>query len=127
MNGIKFLLDTNVILGLLQNQPKVIKTLERLELDTGACAYSSVTRMELLGFPGITTQESQLINSRLEMLERLPIVTAIEDETIAVRKQSRLKLPDAIICATALIHNVQLVTFDEQLRSVYRHLAAQAD
>ena len=127
MNGIRFLLDTNVILGLLKNQPMVIEVLEKLELDVEACAYSSVTRMELLGFPGITTQESQLINSRLEMLERLPIVTAIEDETIAVRKQSRLKLPDAIICATALIHNVQLVTFDEQLRSVYRHLAAQAD
>lgn len=127
MNGIRFLLDTNVILGLLQNQPKVIEALERLELDTEACAYSSVTRIELLGFPGITTQERQLINSKLEMLERLPIVTAIEDETIAIRKQSRLKLPDAIICATALVHNVQLVTFDEQLRSAYRHLAAQAD
>lgn len=127
MNGTRFLLDTNVILGLLQNQPKVIEALERLELDTEACAYSSVTRMELPGFPGITTQESQLINSKLEMLERLPIVTAIEDETIAIRKQSRLKLPDAIICATALVHNVQLVTFDEQLRSAYRHLAAQAD
>ncbi len=37
------------------------------------------------------------------------------DETIELRRTTRLKLPDAIIVATAIAHKLLLVTCDEQL------------
>lgn len=39
----------------------------------------------------------------------------VADETIELRRTTRLKLPDAIIVATAIAHKLLLVTCDEQL------------
>lgn len=39
----------------------------------------------------------------------------IEDKVVELRKTTGLKLPDAIIVATALVHKLKLVTCDEQL------------
>lgn len=51
MNGIKYLLDTNFILGLLKATPEVLAVVTDRDLLASSCAYSAVTRMELLGFP----------------------------------------------------------------------------
>jgi len=51
MSGIKFLLDTNYILGLLKSQPVVLEELALRQIGIGECAYSAITRIELLGFP----------------------------------------------------------------------------
>ncbi len=82
------------------------------------CAYSAVTRMELLGFPGLSADEETLIHSRLEALTYLPIDSTVEDAAISLRRQRRIKLPNAVIAATALTHRLQLLTLDEGLRSV---------
>ena len=54
MNGVRFLLDTNYVIGLVKQQEIVIKTVTDRAIETKACTYSFVTRIELLGFPGIT-------------------------------------------------------------------------
>jgi predicted nucleic acid-binding protein len=51
MSGIDYLLDTNFILGMLKSSPQVIERLQTMPISAGQCAYSAVTRMELLGFP----------------------------------------------------------------------------
>ena len=61
MSGCKFLLDTNFILGMLKGTPAVVELIQRERLMAGQCAYSAITRMELLGFPGITPVEDMLI------------------------------------------------------------------
>ena len=53
MNGIKCLLDTNIILGIVKGNADAVSKLKGLDLKN--CAFSSITRMELLGFPGITS------------------------------------------------------------------------
>ena len=65
MSGINYLLDTNFVLGLLKSTPEVIEILSRRQLLASNCAFSAVTRMELLGFPGLTADEEQLISDRL--------------------------------------------------------------
>jgi len=39
-----------------------------------------------------------------------PISSLVEQETIRLRKALRIKLPDAIIAATALVHDQVLIT-----------------
>ncbi len=46
MNGVKYLLDTNIILGIIKGNPDAGIKLKGINLKT--CAYSSITRMELL-------------------------------------------------------------------------------
>lgn len=118
MSGTKYLLDTNYILGVLKCQPEIQADIALRALTIGQCAYSSVTRMELLGFPGITRQEEALIRQKLERLVYLPITRAVEDMTISLRLARKIKLPDAIIAATALCSGLELLTQDNHLKTV---------
>ena len=118
MNGVEYLLDTNFILGMLKSTPVVLEQLAVQHLVASQCAYSAVTRMELLGFPGITLEEDELIRYRLAQFKYLPIDSAVEDQAIQLRRSRRVKLPDALIAATALCHGLQLLTLDSGLMSV---------
>jgi hypothetical protein len=53
MSGIKYLLDTNFILGLLRAQPEVLSEVAARNLFFSECAFSAITRMEILGFAGL--------------------------------------------------------------------------
>jgi len=122
MSGIKYLLDTNYILGILKGQPEIVAEIATRALSVGQCAYSSVTRMELLGFPGITRQEETLIRQKLERLSYLPITRAVEDMAISLRQARKIKLPDAIIASTALCSGLELLTQDQHLQAVIQSL-----
>ena len=79
MNGIKYLLDSNIILGIIKGNPDAGIKLKGINLKT--CAYSSVTRMELLGFPDITANEIKIISSLLSQMAQLRTQDLIKPET----------------------------------------------
>ena len=118
MSGIKVLLDTNFILGMLKSMPEVLAVTASRDLLADECAYSAVTRMELLGFPGIDVAEDILIRDRLSRFAYLSITPAIEDAAIDIRRKRRVKLPDALIAATALVHGLNLLTLDAGLMAL---------
>jgi hypothetical protein len=117
MNGIKFLLDTNFILGMLKSTPSVLETLAAKRLTSTQCAFSAITRMELLGFPGITPAEERLIRATLDQFRYLAISFEVEEAAIEIRRLRRIKLPDALIAATALCHGLELLTLDAGLQA----------
>jgi predicted nucleic acid-binding protein len=118
MSGLKFLLDTNFILGLLKSQPVVLEVVGLRNLTIGECAYSAITRIELLGFPEISRDEESLIRQKLERLTYLPLSRAVEDVAVSLRQTRKIKLPDAVIAATALCAGIELLTLDKHLQSV---------
>jgi predicted nucleic acid-binding protein len=59
MNGARFLLDTNFIIGLLKGHPAIAELVRERGMVLAECTYSSITRMELLGYPGITGEHEQ--------------------------------------------------------------------
>jgi predicted nucleic acid-binding protein len=71
MNGIKYLLDTNIVIGLLQRDLIVLEILKNKQIQIGECAYSAITRMELLSFPSITPTEKESV---VFLLQRFPII-----------------------------------------------------
>jgi predicted nucleic acid-binding protein len=115
MSGNKYLLDTNFFLGILKSNPLVLAELSSRRLFAGECSYSAVTRMELLGFHSITREEESLIVQKLEHLTYLPLTRDIEDKVIELRQLRKIKLPDAIIAATALCSGIDLLTLDRHL------------
>jgi len=120
MSGVKYLLDTNFILGMLKSSPAVLQTLTERQLTADQCAFSAITRMELLGFPGITTNEQHLVQQTLDRFRYLAISLEIEDKAISMRRTRQVKLPDALIAATALCHDLELLTLDRDLQSVMK-------
>lgn len=115
MSGIKYLLDTNIAIGLLQRNPSVLELFQLKQITITECAYSSITRMELLSFPALSLPEKQAIEGLLNRMTYLAITPTIENETISFRQTHKTKLPDSIIAATANHHQLELLTFDKKL------------
>ena len=122
MSGIKYLLDTNVILGVLKGTESALNLAKPLSFEN--CFYSTITRMELLGFSGISQTENDQIESMLSHMISLPIDKHVEDKVIDIRRLRTLKLPDAIIAATALTNEVTLLTLDKKLNDIYEDAAS---
>jgi predicted nucleic acid-binding protein len=118
MSGIKYLLDTNFVLGLLKATPEALAIVTERDLLASNCAYSAVTRMELLGYPNITSDEERLISDRLSKFTYLSISSEVEDLAIALRRTRKLKLPDALIAATAIHYSLELLTLDQALLAI---------
>lgn len=112
MSGTDYLLDTNVVIGLLRADPATVALLETYPEMLEHCAVSQITRMELLGFPGLQQEDEQEVEAFLINCRVLPLDGAIEREAIALRRTGRFRLPDAIIAATARRNELQLVTLD---------------
>ena len=74
--------------------------------------------MELLGYLGISVDEEKLIKDRLSNFNYLPITSEIEDIAIAFRRTRKMKLPDAIIAATAKHHGMELLSLDKALVTI---------
>jgi predicted nucleic acid-binding protein len=115
MNGIKYLLDTNVIIGFYEQNPDVLNLLESKQIKISECAYSSISRMELLSFPSLTPADKQVIETVLNSMIYFAITSAIENETIEFRRVHKTKLPDSIIAATAKHYQLELLTLDKKL------------
>ncbi|MFN8300937.1 MAG: type II toxin-antitoxin system VapC family toxin [Saprospiraceae bacterium] len=107
MNGTKLLLDTNIALYLLGGDRVLAAMLDQQEV-----YISAITEMELLGYPGITPQEQERIKSFLNDCLLIDINADIKEKAIAIRQRHNLKLPDAIIAATALHLNLALLSAD---------------
>jgi predicted nucleic acid-binding protein len=115
VNGIKFLLDTNFVLGVIKGTEPVVKALTERTVVLDECAHSFITRIELLSYSSITQLEMKSIENILSTTHYLSISEQIENAAIHIRRQHKLKIPDAIIAATAIALNVELLTLDQQL------------
>jgi len=101
-----FLFDTNFIIYSAQDK---INVADFLKEDSNVY-ISSITYIEALGFPFQNSREEDKIAKVCAIFERLFLTEEIERQTIRIRKTKKIKLPDAIIAATAITHNLTLVT-----------------
>ena len=108
--NLRLLFDTNVIIDFLK-QGRADFDLSSLILHH-ECFVSVIVKLELLKFPAITPDEEYAINEFLQLVQIIPLSPAIEDETINLSRFSNLKLPDAIIGASAIVHSAKVVTRD---------------
>jgi predicted nucleic acid-binding protein len=113
MNG-RYLLDTNAVIALLQNNPTLLTQLEAAEW----VAISIVTYLEFLSFSNLDRHDRALFlefAARIDVLDLKIEQTSLIDRILELRSQNRLKLPDAIIAATSIEYAATLLTRDRQL------------
>ncbi|MDF1547188.1 MAG: type II toxin-antitoxin system VapC family toxin [Bacteroidales bacterium] len=105
-----YLIDTNVAIGYIGGDltEKALNLLDGI-ID-GQFYISVINKIELLGFAGITKNEELKFGELINAANILGLDEEIVNGTIAIRKQYRSKLPDAIIAATAIVHGFTLVT-----------------
>lgn len=66
--------------------------------------------METLGYAFSDSKEKEATETLLAVLFRLPITEPVVQKVVELRQSHRVKLPDAIIAATALVQDCILVT-----------------
>ena len=115
MSGIEFLLDTNVVIGLLKGHAPAIALAEQQGLQLDKSAVSQITRMELLGYPQLTDEEDHAIRSFFAACHVRVIDDRVEAQAIRLRRSGLFKLPDAIVAATAITHSLRLLTLDQRM------------
>jgi len=118
---LKLLLDTNAIIDFLKqkNDPLDLYSL----ILHHECFVSIIVKLELLKYPDITPSEEYAITEFFRFIPIIPLNEAIENETIALSRSTKLKLPDAIIGATAIVYNARVVTRDPHfLKCQYKKL-----
>ena len=113
MNGNSILLDTNIILYLLNGEETLLPLLEDKKL-----FISFVTQLELLGSRFLLPSDLEIIKQFISECTIVDITQEIKDNTISARRNYNLKLPDAIILATAVWLNMPLITADKDFTKV---------
>ena len=111
MSG-RLLLDTNAILEIFKGRPSIAALLKDAEKEV---CVSVITRMELLSFHGITPEQEKQIRDFLDAVFIVPLNADVEDTAIQLRRATRLKMPDAIVAASAAVSKAVLVTYDREL------------
>jgi predicted nucleic acid-binding protein len=79
-------------------------------LDRADTSFSVITQIKVLGFSQLTDAQRERFAELFGVAATLPLDDAVTRACIRLRCVRRMKLGDAIIAATALVHNLPLVT-----------------
>ena len=105
MSGERALFDSNIIVYLSKKEIPY-EFVERFEI----IRISVITYMEILGYRFSNDREEDFIKELVGLFETVYINQIIAEKVINIRKTHTIKLPDAIIAATAICENLMLVT-----------------
>ena len=114
MSGNNILLDSNIVIYLSQKKLTVNDVFEYNK----KYSISIITYMEILSYNFPTKEEESFIRKILSLFEIIDISKDIANKVIELKKTRKIKLPDAIIVATALQYNYILYTNDKQLHTI---------
>jgi len=105
-----FLLDTNTIIYYLNGSlpSKGMEAIAAIVDDQPA--ISIITKIELLGFNIPDNGERELTGQFVEASFIFNLDDAIVNQTIELRKKYKIKIPDAIIAATAMVFSLTVIT-----------------
>ena len=109
--GVRLVLDINVI-------PYHLTDRLSAPLPRGTVSASIISGMETRSYPELTATEEAIIQRYLACLHLVELTPAIKERSISLRRQHRLKLPYAMIAATAQELGAVLLTCDRQLLSL---------
>ena len=104
-----YLFDTNVWIDAIAGRLPA-DTFLKFVVQAEWVGYSAITRLELFGFPDLTKPEEEKLAELLKHFVEVGVDSSTVDKAITIRKATRIKVPDAIIAATAIIKECSLIT-----------------
>jgi predicted nucleic acid-binding protein len=113
MSGTNILLDTNIVLYLLNGEETLIPLLDERNL-----FLSFITQLELLGNRHLKPRDILKIKQFISECTVIDITPAIKELVISTRQKYSIKLPDCIILATSLWLNMPLISADQDFKKI---------
>lgn len=112
--GVKYLWDTNTAIYYLQQQfPSSAEQFIDSILSDSSPAISVITEIELLCWKTATEKDLEVLHNFINDSLVFELEKDIKLKTADIRKAHKIKLPDAIIAATVLTHDLTLLTRNE--------------
>jgi predicted nucleic acid-binding protein len=108
MNGISIVSDTNPLIYLLNGSQKAAEYLDGKQV-----WISIITELELFGKKDLSQKDKKEIDLLIENCFVADINQGIKQMTKNILQLPKIKLPDAIIAATAIYLDLPLLTFDD--------------
>jgi toxin FitB len=102
----ELVLDTNILIYATKPGGENL----RPWMDDPGAVVSIVSRIEALGFSGISAEEEAALQAALHSLPETGLTETVAARAIVLRQERKMGLADAIIAATALAHDLPLVT-----------------
>ena len=106
MNG-RYFVDTSTFIYLLDKHPALEILLE------SEWVYSFITEIELQSKSGIKPEEIEIIKQVLSVCKKVIHIDIINEITINLKRKYKIKLPDALIAASAIMLDIPLLTYDK--------------
>lgn len=107
------LCDTNILIEFYKNSPQIVQELR--QIGQNQLAVSPITQAELY-FGALNKAELAKIKQHLALFTPFPLDISISNQFIELMEtyalSHKLSLPDALIAATVLIHDVELYTLN---------------
>ena len=114
MTGNKLFIDTNILVFLLGYDKKIAEIINKYEIH-----ISFITKIELLCRPHLSKSEK---NNILDLLKENCTIHEINEDivnqTIRIKSEYKLKIPDSIIAATAKTLDYPLLTADVEFQKL---------
>jgi len=117
----RFLLDTNAVIYITTEGSSISDELEK-KLNEANLFISVISEIELFCKHGMPQDEE--VNLCTFISERLSVIdlsNAVKKETINLRRNTKHKLPDCIVAATAIVQKAVLLTADKRLLDLSIH------
>lgn len=111
MNGNDYLADTNIMILLGNGSEPIAEFLQGKNI-----CISFISEMELLSKPNITPEQIKIVRDMIDSCILIEMNNKIKSEAIKYRRKHRLKLPDAIVAATAKYLRIPLLTMDKDFK-----------
>ncbi len=105
----QYLIDSNVVIDYLAGKFMNDGLLFMNQIINEIPSISVITKIEILGFE-TTSESTHLLESFVLDSLVLGLSDEIVDKTIEIRKRNKIKMPDAIIAATAIAYNSIIIT-----------------
>lgn len=113
MSGFDLVVDTNILIYLTAGNKNIAEVVRDKNL-----IISFITEMEMRSWPSLTAGDVQTLKKLLSKCQVIGLNDEIKEKAIEIRKSTKLKLPDAIVSATAIFLGLPLVSADNDLKRV---------
>jgi predicted nucleic acid-binding protein len=113
MNGNKLFIDTNICIYLLNGDTDIANLLDGRHIH-----ISFITEIELYAYYSDNPAANKALDEFSSSVTIIEMDEFIKYKTIKIRKSNKLKIPDAIIAASALSLDMPLISADKGMKRV---------
>ena len=108
--GSRFLIDTNILIYVLTKALSDRLTDKMNKIFQDSFIISVINKIEFLGWKEATPEEHQQAIDFLSNAQVLALDDPVIEKTIELKRLIKIKLPDAVIAATCLVNELDLLT-----------------